>query len=88
MEALEVVVGGLQAVVPSLTVLVAVPVLEEKGIKVLTVADLLASDPVEPVEVGEDVTGACTYSPFGNKPFFFRNRNRKNVLQSNLASSW
>src|SRR6201991_2238088 len=32
----------------------AIPVLEEKGITVLTVADLLAADPIDPVEVGED----------------------------------
>src|ERR1700679_1092088 len=43
-----------KAVIVSEPFLVAIPVLEEKGIQVLTVADLLASDPVDPVEVGED----------------------------------
>ena len=43
--------------------------LEEKGIKVLTVADLLAADPIDPVEVGEDdlalmqLTSGSTGSP-------------------------
>ena len=48
----------------------AIPVLEEKGIKVLTIADLLtASEPVDPVEVGEDdlalmqLTSGSTGSP-------------------------
>ena len=58
-----------KAVVVSEPFLVAVPVLEEKGIKVLTVADLLASDPIDPVEVGEDdlalmqLTSGSTGSP-------------------------
>src|SRR3954467_4597159 len=34
--------------------LVAIPVLEEKGITVLTVEGLLASDPIDPVETSED----------------------------------
>ena len=43
--------------------------LEEKGIKVLTVADLLAFDPIDPIEVGEDdlalmqLTSGSTGSP-------------------------
>ncbi len=47
----------------------AIPVLEEKGITVLTVADLLAADPIDPVEVGEDdlalmqLTSGSTGSP-------------------------
>src|ERR1700753_1762337 len=57
------------AVIVSEPFLVAIPVLEEKGIKVLTVADLLASDPIDPVEVGEDelalmqLTSGSTGSP-------------------------
>jgi len=48
---------------------VAIPVLEEKGIRVLTVADLLAADPIDPIEVGEDdlalmqLTSGSTGSP-------------------------
>src|SRR6202020_604044 len=58
-----------KAVIVSEPFLVAIPVLEEKGIQVLTVADLLASDPVDPVEVGEDelalmqLTSGSTGSP-------------------------
>jgi fatty-acyl-CoA synthase len=58
-----------KAVIVSEPFLVAVPVLEEKGITVLTVADLLASDPIDPVEVGEDdlalmqLTSGSTGSP-------------------------
>ena len=58
-----------KAVIVSEPFLVAIPVLEEKGITVLTVADLLASDPVDPVEVGEDdlalmqLTSGSTGSP-------------------------
>src|SRR5947209_2127831 len=37
-----------KAVIVSEPFLVAIPVLEEKGIKVLTVADLLPSDPISP----------------------------------------
>src|ERR1700738_1188967 len=43
-----------KAVVVSEPFTAAIPVLEEKGITVLTVADLLASDPTDPVDVGED----------------------------------
>ncbi|CPR08713.1 polyketide synthase [Mycobacterium bohemicum DSM 44277] len=58
-----------KAVIVSEPFLVAIPVLEEKGIKVLTVADLLASDPIDPIEVGEDdlalmqLTSGSTGSP-------------------------
>ena len=58
-----------KAVIVSEPFLVAIPVLEEKGITVLTVADLLASDPIDPVEVGEDdlalmqLTSGSTGSP-------------------------
>lgn len=58
-----------KAVIVSEPFLVAIPVLEEKGVKVLTVADLLASDPVDPVDVGEDdlalmqLTSGSTGSP-------------------------
>jgi fatty-acyl-CoA synthase len=47
----------------------AIPVLEEKGIKVLTIAELLASDPTDPVDVDEDdlalmqLTSGSTGSP-------------------------
>ncbi|MGZ6777960.1 MAG: fatty acyl-AMP ligase [Mycobacterium sp.] len=49
--------------------MVAVPVLEEQGITVLTIADLLASDPIDPIEVDEDelalmqLTSGSTGSP-------------------------
>ena len=43
-----------KAVIVSEPFLVAIPVLEEKGIKVLTVTDLLTSEPIDPIEVGED----------------------------------
>ncbi|OBI95549.1 long-chain fatty acid--CoA ligase [Mycobacterium alsense] len=58
-----------KAVIVSEPFLVAIPVLEEKGIKVLTVADLLASEPIDPIEVGEDdlalmqLTSGSTGSP-------------------------
>src|SRR5271154_5366094 len=39
-----------KAVIVSEPFLVAIPVLEEKNIKVLTVADLLASEPIDPIE--------------------------------------
>ena len=58
-----------KAVIVSEPFTAAIPVLEEKGIKVLTVADLLASDPIDPVEVGEDdlalmqLTSGSTGSP-------------------------
>ncbi|BBX42194.1 fatty acyl-AMP ligase [Mycobacterium simiae] len=65
------VIGMIEArvVIVSEPFLVAIPVLEEKGIKVLTVTDLLASEPVDPVEVGEDdlalmqLTSGSTGSP-------------------------
>jgi fatty-acyl-CoA synthase len=47
----------------------AVPVLEERGIKVLTVEQLLACDPIDPVDTGEDdlalmqLTSGSTGSP-------------------------
>ncbi|MGC2655081.1 MAG: fatty acyl-AMP ligase [Mycobacterium sp.] len=47
----------------------AAPVLEERGIKVLTVDQLLTSDPVDPIETGEDdlalmqLTSGSTGSP-------------------------
>ncbi|MBV8860526.1 MAG: fatty acyl-AMP ligase [Mycobacterium sp.] len=58
-----------KAVIVSEPFLVAIPVLEEKNIKVLTVADLLASDPIDPIETGEDdlalmqLTSGSTGSP-------------------------
>ena len=58
-----------KAVIVSEPFLVAIPVLEEKGVKVLTVADLLAADPIAPIEVGEDdmalmqLTSGSTGSP-------------------------
>lgn len=42
-----------KAVVVSEPFLVAVPVLEEKGLQVLKVGDLLAAEPIDPVETGE-----------------------------------
>src|SRR6476661_9808467 len=58
-----------KAVIVSEPFLVAVPVLEEKGITVLTVTDLLASEPTDPIDVGEDdlalmqLTSGSTGSP-------------------------
>jgi len=58
-----------RAVIVSEPFLAAIPVLEEKGIEVLTVADLLASDPIDPIDVGEDdlalmqLTSGSTGSP-------------------------
>jgi fatty-acyl-CoA synthase len=58
-----------KAVVVSEPFLVAIPVLEEKGIQVVTVTDLLAAEPIDPVEVGEDalalmqLTSGSTGSP-------------------------
>jgi len=58
-----------KAVVISEPFLAAAPVLEERGIKVLTVESLLASDPIDPVETGEDdvalmqLTSGSTGSP-------------------------
>jgi fatty-acyl-CoA synthase len=58
-----------KAVIVSEPFTAAIPVLEEKGIKVLQVAALLASDPIDSVEVGEDdlalmqLTSGSTGSP-------------------------
>src|SRR6201994_3971188 len=58
-----------EVVIVSEPFLVAIPVLEEKGIHVLTVTDLLASEPIDPIEVGEDdlalmqLTSGSTGSP-------------------------
>ena len=58
-----------KAVIVSEPFLVAIPVLEEKGITVLTVAELLAAEPIDPVETGEDdlalmqLTSGSTGSP-------------------------
>src|SRR5215212_8724163 len=58
-----------KAVIVSEPFLIAIPVLEEKGITVLTVGDLLASEPIDPVDVGEDdlalmqLTSGSTGSP-------------------------
>jgi fatty-acyl-CoA synthase len=57
------------AVVVSEPFLVAIPVLEEKGIKVLKITDLLEAEPIDPVETGEDdlalmqLTSGSTGSP-------------------------
>ncbi|KRD09533.1 long-chain fatty acid--CoA ligase [Mycobacterium sp. Root265] len=59
----------LKAVIVSEPFIVAIPVLEEKGIKVLVVSDLLAADPIDPLETGEDdlalmqLTSGSTGSP-------------------------
>ncbi len=58
-----------KAVVVSEPFLVAIPVLEEKGLQVLKVDDLLAAEPIDPVETGEDdlalmqLTSGSTGSP-------------------------
>ncbi|MCB9410306.1 fatty acyl-AMP ligase [Mycolicibacterium sp.] len=58
-----------KAVVISDPFLAAAPVLAERGVLVLTVADLLAADPIDPVETGEDdvalmqLTSGSTGSP-------------------------
>ncbi len=58
-----------KAVIVSEPFTVAIPVLEEKGITVLTVEDLLAAEPIDPIEVGEDdlalmqLTSGSTGSP-------------------------
>lgn len=58
-----------KAVIISDPFLAAMPVLQEKGLKVLTVADLLAHEPIDPVEAGEDdlalmqLTSGSTGSP-------------------------
>lgn len=57
------------AVVISEPFLVAIPVLEEKGIKVLKIGDLLEAEPIDPVETDEDdlalmqLTSGSTGSP-------------------------
>src|SRR3954467_102474 len=59
----------LTAVVRAEPFLVAIPVLEEKGIKVLKITDLLEAEPIDPVETGEDdlalmqLTSGSTGSP-------------------------
>ena len=58
-----------KAVVISDPFLAAAPVLEEKGIKVLVIADLITADPIDPVETEEDdlalmqLTSGSTGSP-------------------------
>jgi fatty-acyl-CoA synthase len=58
-----------KAVIVSDPFLVAVPVLQERGVKVLTIEQLLASDPIDPIETGEDdlalmqLTSGSTGSP-------------------------
>ncbi|MEI7914390.1 MAG: fatty acyl-AMP ligase [Mycobacteriaceae bacterium] len=58
-----------KAVVISEPFLVAAPVLQERGVKVLTVADLLDAEPIDPVETAEDdvalmqLTSGSTGSP-------------------------
>ncbi len=58
-----------KAVIVAEPFLVAIPVLEEKGITVLTVEDLLAVEPIDPIDVGEDdlalmqLTSGSTGSP-------------------------
>lgn len=58
-----------KAVIVSDPFLAAVPVLEERGVTVLTVADLLAAEPIDPVATGEDdvalmqLTSGSTGSP-------------------------
>src|SRR6516165_11157585 len=42
-----------KAVVVSDPFLAAIPVLQERGVKVVTVEQLLAADPIDPVETGE-----------------------------------
>src|SRR5271154_2659269 len=57
------------AVIVAEPFLVAIPVLEEKGIKVLTITDLLQGEPIDPVETDEDdlalmqLTSGSTGSP-------------------------
>lgn len=58
-----------RAVIVSDPFMAAVPVLQEKGLTVLTVADLLAAEPIDPVDTGEDdlalmqLTSGSTGSP-------------------------
>src|ERR1700690_1105564 len=57
------------AVIVSEPFLIAIPVLEEKGIKVIEIGDLLESEPIDPVETDEDdlalmqLTSGSTGSP-------------------------
>jgi fatty-acyl-CoA synthase len=58
-----------KAVIISDPFMAAIPVLEERGITVLTVEQLLANDPIDPIETGEDdvalmqLTSGSTGSP-------------------------
>ena len=58
-----------KAVIVSDPFLVAIPVLQERGVKVLTVEELLTHEPTDPVETGEDdvalmqLTSGSTGSP-------------------------
>jgi len=58
-----------KAVVVSDPFLAAIPVLEERGVKVVTVEQLLAADPIDPIETNEDdvalmqLTSGSTGSP-------------------------
>ncbi|WP_099023473.1 fatty acyl-AMP ligase [Mycolicibacterium palauense] len=58
-----------KAVIVSEPFTAAIPVLQEKGIEVLTVADLMAADPIDPVDTDEDdlalmqLTSGSTGSP-------------------------
>ena len=58
-----------KAVVVSDPFLAAIPVLQERGVKVVTVEELLAADPIDPVETDEDdvalmqLTSGSTGSP-------------------------
>jgi fatty-acyl-CoA synthase len=58
-----------KAVIVSDPFMAAVPVLEERGLKVLTVEQLLASDPIDPIDTDEDdlalmqLTSGSTGSP-------------------------
>jgi fatty-acyl-CoA synthase len=58
-----------KAVIVSDPFMAAAPVLKERGIKMLTIEQLLASDPIDPVETGEDdlalmqLTSGSTGSP-------------------------
>ena len=47
-----------KAVVISDPFLAAAPVLAERGVKVLTVEELLTAEPIDPVETGEDIASA------------------------------
>jgi fatty-acyl-CoA synthase len=58
-----------KAVVVSDPFLAAIPVLQERGVKVVTVEELLAADPIDPIETNEDdvalmqLTSGSTGSP-------------------------